>query len=119
MGERGELRIPASMYRHLAHWPGFLKLAHTLHAPLDHDGRLGDLIETTGILARAAAERVVVDLATPGPAPGPAAQTTVPAALAEFTEGVIAKMVPIAAILRRAVPVSRQRLSGGRAERDR
>ena len=34
LGERGEPRIPASMYRHLAHWPGFLDLARGLLAPL-------------------------------------------------------------------------------------
>lgn len=104
LGERGEPRIPASMYRHLAHWPGFLDLAHALLAPLDDDSRLGDLIEATRVLARAAAERVVVDLAEPGPAPRPATGDAVPAALLEFTDGVIAKMVPIAALLRRAVP---------------
>ena len=104
LGERGEPRIPASMYRHLAHWPGFLGLAHALVAPLDHDGRLGDLIEATRILAGAAAERAMTELAGPGPAPGPATQDAVPAALLEFTDGVIAKMVPIAALLRRAVP---------------
>ena len=45
----------------------------------------------------------MVDLAEPGPAPRPATGDAVPAALLEFTDGVIAKMVPIAALLRRAV----------------
>ena len=45
----------------------------------------------------------MTELAGPGPAPGTATQDAVPAALLEFTDGVIAKMVPIAALLRRAV----------------
>lgn len=119
LGERGEPRIPASMYRHLAHWPGFLGLAHARLAPLDHDGRLGGLIDGARILARAAAERVVCDLAEPGPAARPSLRAEVPLALAEFTEGVIAKMVPIAALLRRAISTAACGLSRARAERGR
>jgi hypothetical protein len=51
-----------------------------------------------------AAERVVTELGGPGRAPGSATQDAVWAALIEFTDGVIAKMVPIAVLLRRAVP---------------
>ena len=45
----------------------------------------------------------MTELAGPGPVPGPATRDAVPAALLEFTDGVIAKMVPIAALRRRAV----------------
>lgn len=104
LGERGDSGIPASMYRHLAHWPGVLRLAFALIAPLDHDGRLVSLIVAGQELARAAAARVAGELDTPGPAPAPATREAVQMALGEFTGGVIAKMVPICALLRRAMP---------------
>ena len=103
-GEVGEGRIPASMYRHLAHWPGFLALAAARIAPLHEDGRLMGLIAAAGEHARAAAERVAGALAMPGPPPPAPTRVAVLAALAEFTSTVIAKMVPICALLRRAVP---------------
>ena len=103
-GEAGEGRIPASMYRHLAHWPGFLALAATRIAPLHEDGRLTGLIAAAGEHAGAAAERVAGALAMPGPPPPAPTRVAVAAALAEFTSSVIAKMVPICALLRRAMP---------------
>jgi hypothetical protein len=104
LGEMGEGRIPASMYRHLAHWPGFLALAAERIAPLHDDGRLAGLIAAARDLARAAAERVAGALAAPGSPPTPPIRAAVPAALTEFTGTVIAKMVPICALLRRAMP---------------
>jgi hypothetical protein len=103
-GEAGEGRIPASMYRHLAHWPGFLALAAERIAPLHEDGRLAGLIAAASEQAAAAAARVAGRLAAPGPPPAPPTRAAVPAALAEFTSTVIAKMVPICALMRRAMP---------------
>lgn len=100
-GERGAVRIPATMYRHLAHWPGFLGLARALVAPLDQDGRLNGLIERASAVAGTAAERLAGEIAAP---PAPATRDGIHAALAAFTAGVIAKMVPICALLRRAMP---------------
>ncbi len=104
LGEPGEGRIPASMYRQLAHWPGFLALAAERIGPLHADGRLADLIAAARDLAHAAAERVAGALAIPGPPPAPPSRAAVPAALTEFTGTVIAKMVPVCALLRRAMP---------------
>ncbi len=103
-GEVGEGRIPASMYRHLARWPGFLALAAIRIAPLHEDGRLTGLIAAAGEHALAAAERAAGALAMPGPPPPTPTRVAVPAALTEFTSTVIAKMVPICALLRRAMP---------------
>ena len=68
-GERGETRSPASMYRHLAPWPGFLALAHALIAPLDQDGRLDELIDHAGRLAGTIATRLAREIAMPPGAP--------------------------------------------------
>jgi hypothetical protein len=62
------------------------------------------LIDAARGLARAAAGRVVADLAMLGPAPEAAVREAVPAALLRFTDGVIARMIPVAALLRRAMP---------------
>jgi len=92
------------MYRHLAHWPGFLALAAERIAPLDADGRRAGLIAAARERARAAAEGAVGALAAPGPPPSPSVRAAVPVALSEFTSTVIAKMVPICALVRRAMP---------------
>jgi hypothetical protein len=52
LGGGGPVRIPASMYRHLAHWPGFLRLARELLVPLDEDGRLATLSAAARLVAR-------------------------------------------------------------------
>lgn len=72
-------------------------------ATLHDEGRLARLVTAAGERARAAAERMVGGLAPPGPPPGPTREA-VPAAIAEFTSTVIAKMVPICALIRRAMP---------------
>lgn len=104
LGETDEGRIPASMYRHLAHWPGFLALAVGRLAPLHDDGRLAVLIAATRELAGSAAARTAGALPVPGPPPPSPIRAAVPAALTAFTGTVIAKMVPICALLRRAMP---------------
>ncbi len=45
IGERRDAQIVASMYRHLAHWPGFLAMAHDLLAPYQTDAFLPSLID--------------------------------------------------------------------------
>lgn len=103
IGERSD-GIPASLYRHLAHWPGFLALADARLTPLDRDGCLQGLIDAAHDVGRSAGERMAGALARATPDPGPETQEAVRQALARFTGGVIAKMVPICALLRRAMP---------------
>ncbi len=90
LGARPDEPVMATLYRHLAHWPGLLALMHTGFAPLDADGRLAKAIALTRSMARAESARLAHLRVDAGPAP-PAAV----AAIEEFTEHVIARMVPI------------------------
>jgi len=87
------------MYRHLANWPGLLALMQASWLPLVADGRLPAAIGRTRTLAGKEGARLANLRADPGPIPAPVA-----AALAEFTDHVIARMVPIGAALARWLP---------------
>ena len=100
LGTRRPDAILASMYRHLAHWPGYLALAWALVAPLDADGRLEAAIADAVAKARARAGAMAGRIA--GPRPDPAMAETIRTAIEPFAGDVIAKMVVICAILRNA-----------------
>lgn len=104
LGRRPDERIVASMYRHLAHWPAYLALSLVQLAPLAADGRLAAAIEAASSLARDAARRVAGGLTPPDAPLGPAARAAARAAIEEFTRHPIARMVPVAALLRRLMP---------------
>lgn len=104
LGRRPDERIVASMYRHLAHWPAYLALSLVQLAPLAADGRLAAAIEAAGGLARDAARRVAGDLAPPDRPLDPATRAAARRAVEEFARHPIARMVPIAALLRRLMP---------------
>lgn len=55
--ERGDGHVAASMYWHLAHWPGYLGLAAGLR-PLHHDGELERLADRTLVGARDEAQQL-------------------------------------------------------------
>jgi hypothetical protein len=100
LGDRDRGRILASMYRHLAHWPGFLALSYAHLAPLAADGRLASLIAqaiTRGENAGARLQAAMTDL----PPPGTAAQLR--HAATDFIHNAIGKMVPVAALLMAAI----------------
>jgi hypothetical protein len=101
LGDRIDGRITASMYRHLAHWPGFLALCHAHLAPIAADGRLENLIATTCSLADAAGARLQPDMMML-PLPGSAAAVRL--ASADFIEHAIGRMVPVAALLIAVMP---------------
>lgn len=102
LGARPDEPILATMYRHLAHWPGLLALMHAAWSPLAADGRLQAAIARTRELARAEAAALAGLRADAGPPP-PAAE----AALDEFTGHVISRMVPIGVALARWLPPAR------------
>jgi hypothetical protein len=102
LGAQRDDSILASMYRHLAHWPPYLALAWTLMAPLDADSRLDDVISDTLAKARESGRRVVRRLPTPSLTIANAVRAEISRALDRFTSDVIAKMVVIGALLRRA-----------------
>ena len=101
LGDRDHGRIVASMYRHLAHWPGFLALSHVQLAPLAADGRLEKMIDQVITLGQSAGARLQAGM-TILPPPDTAAE--VRRAAVDFIDHAISKMVPIAALLIASMP---------------
>jgi len=99
LGARPDEPILASMYRHLANWPGLLALMHAGWSPLAADGRLQAAIGRARSLSRAEAAGLASLRADAGPAPEAAK-----AAIEEFTEHMIARMVPVGVALARWLP---------------
>ncbi len=104
LGDREQGRITASMYRHLAHWPGFLALGYVYLSPLAADGRLGKMIGEAGALGDSAGARLQAGTMNLPP-PGSAAE--VRRATADFIEHAIGRMVPVASILLAGMPKDR------------
>lgn len=102
LGARPDEPILATMYRHLANWPGLLALMHAAWSPLAADGRLQASIEHARALAREEAAALAGLRADAGPPP-PAAK----AAIEEFTGHVISRMVPVGVALARWLPPAR------------
>lgn len=100
LGTRRDTPVLASMYRHLAYWPGYLALSWALIAPLDADGSLERAIGDALTKAQAQAGRLATRLRVP---PLDAAtEDAIRAAVEPFAGDVIAKMVVICALLRAA-----------------
>jgi hypothetical protein len=89
----------ASMYRHLSYWPGYLALAWDQLAPLDADGRLASAIAAAGALGRQQAASL---LGWMPETPPPQDAMVLHAAIAQFVQGPIDRMVVNCAVLRRA-----------------
>lgn len=104
LGERDEGRVLASMYRHLAHWPGVLGLAWMLLSPADADGSLGgaiaDNLSTAKARARALAGRLKPSSAADLP---PTERAAARRAITLFVDHPIGKMVTICRMLRLAI----------------
>lgn len=104
LGERDEGRVLASMYRHLAHWPGVLGLTWALLAPADADGSLSgaiaDNLATAKARARALAGRLKPSSAADLP---PAQRQAARRAITLFVDHPIGKMVTICRMLRLAI----------------
>ena len=99
LGERGDGRILASLYRYAANWPGFMALLWALLAPMAADGRLDRLIDRTLAEAEPLSRALLAGLGQ-GPAPFDAdRRAQVRAALVGFGREAIAKMIPIAGML--------------------
>lgn len=99
-GTRRKNPVLASMYRHLAYWPGYLALSWALVAPINADGSLDAAIEDALAKARTHAARLAAQLHAPPIDPTTAA--AICAAVEPFAGDVIAKMVVICALLRAA-----------------
>lgn len=96
LGDHAQGRIVASMYRHLAHWPGFLALSYVHLLPLALDGRLDNLIGQAIALGEAAGARLQAGVAI---LQLPDTGTEIRGAVIDFIRHAIGKMVPIAALL--------------------
>lgn len=97
-------RVIASMYRHLAYWPGYLALAWGLLAPLEADGRLSKALQDARELGRAHAAGLAPALADPDPDAMPSVQLEVLDVLTLFVDHPIAKMSSICRALASATP---------------
>ncbi len=101
----GRDEILASMYRHLAHWPAYLALVHTLIAPFAAHGRLEPLI--LGVISdgRRRAAQLAGSLARPETALTDDVRPQIRAALSQFINEPIGKMIAIVPLIRRALPL--------------
>lgn len=95
--------IMPSMYRHLAHWPGFLALLHVYLATIDADGRLEAMMQQILSDAAAKAEHLAGALAEPEAKLSADSEARVRQALENFIDGPLVKMVAIVACIRAAM----------------
>ena len=102
IGAAGQDPVLASMYRNLAHWPGYLALAWALLAPLDASGALAAAIGDALAQARARAALIAARASLPRAGLAPALRPAVSRAIERFTGDAIARMVVVCGVLRRA-----------------
>lgn len=99
-GARPDDPILATLYRHLAHWPGFLALIHAGLAPLEASGEIRRSITQARDFARAEGGRLVQLAVTTSPTASPRHEAAA-ASISEFADHVICRMVPIGIALGR------------------
>ncbi len=92
----------ASLYRHLAIWPGFLALCQATLAPLQSEGALWLATQTVRDRAREQAGGIA---AARGPTPHGDAAAHACELIDHFVDRMISRMLPIGLILRRAMPL--------------
>ena len=97
----------ASLYRHLAHWPPFLAMAHTVLLPHHTSGALKDEQERTIMRGRALAAKLTPLLALPTQALEAQPRQRILAALDEFTQVMIGRMIIMGGAMLALVPESR------------
>jgi hypothetical protein len=96
----GPNRVVASIYKHIALWPGYLSLSWAQLAAMNTDGSLLHLIEDTQQKARLHAAYLAGNL---GPRPAGPVADRVRSTVHEFTDTVIARMIPIGQMLRQSL----------------
>lgn len=105
LGRLGESVALASLYRHLAHWPGYLALSYAVIARYDANGRLQD--EQQGLLASARRFAATDLIGLRGPESVVLAEDSrnrVSAVLDEFTGLMIGRMTVMGAALAAILP---------------
>ena len=106
-GQIEEGPILASLYRHLAHWPGYLALAWTLLAPMEERGELAALAARTRDAADAAAPALLGGMPDAPPRVDGADRAYARTALELFAGSGIARMTAIGRLLLAAQPTER------------
>ena len=96
----GPNRVVASIYKHVALWPGYLSLSWAQFITMNNDGSLLNLIEETQRKARQHASYIAREL---GPRPAGTVSDRVREAVAEFTDTAIARMIPIGQMMRQGL----------------
>ncbi len=96
----GPNRIVASIYKHVALWPGYLSLTWAQFIGMHNDGSLLRLIEETQQKARLNSSYIASEL---GPRPAGTVSDKVRSAVAEFTDTAIARMIPIGQMMRQGL----------------
>ncbi|MGI9480430.1 MAG: hypothetical protein ACR2PI_27320 [Hyphomicrobiaceae bacterium] len=105
----GRQTILPTMYRHLAHWPGYLTLIHDTLAPCDANGQLETLIRRTLAESHARSTPLATQLSASSAGKlNASVQDDVEAALRAFAEGPLCKMIAIVAILDAAMSSNRR-----------
>jgi hypothetical protein len=95
----GRDEILPSMYRHMAHWPAYLALIHVLVARFDGDGQLVPLIEKVAADGYNRGASISTGMARPAAALDPGNEGPVRDALVSFSDGPLAKMTTIVALI--------------------
>ena len=98
-------RVIASMYRHLAWWPGYLALIATLLGSIEEDGRMQVAIDEVRRRAGEVAREVAAGLQPLDPGLGEEAVRDIDEVLTLFTQHPISKMTAICGALSRATPM--------------
>ena len=105
---KGNVPVMASLYRHLARWPGYLALVLTVLHPLGANGTLERLVEKTRSLAEAEAKILA---AYPATSSVPLAvdeerRASLEKSLRFFAGDLIVEMIPIGKLLLQTLPAS-------------
>ena len=93
----GPNRVVASIYKHVALWSGYLSLTWAQFIAMHNDGSLLNLIEETLQKAQLHSSYIAREL---GPRPTGSVSDNVRAAVSEFTDTAIARMIPIGQMMR-------------------
>lgn len=105
---KGSVPVIASLYRHLAHWPGYLALVITILHPMGENGTLERLVDKTRSLAEAEAKTLAAHLATSAVSPSmdEDLKASLEKSLKFFAGDLIVEMIPIGKLLLQTLPAS-------------
>ena len=103
LGEDEQPAMVASLFRHLALWPGSLAVVAALLVPLSQSGELARLRRETTVVAEELADRMISMAELNCPPPPKAARESILHILDLFRTTLIAKMLPVGQILSQAL----------------